>query len=193
MEREDRRVRKTRAQLRGALTQLMEEKPLREITVKELAQRADVNRGTFYAHYQDIPDMVERVEQEVFQEFSQVMDAYGPEELGRDLTPILTDVFQFVKKNDRICGAILSSPALKEGFFLRLSALIYEKCLREWGGAYALGEMKRPNDCLEFVVSGTVGLVRAWALRGFAEPEEEMAALAGRLIRSGLRSLPTEA
>lgn len=35
------------------LVALLEEKDIREITVKELTQRADVNRGTFYVHYRD--------------------------------------------------------------------------------------------------------------------------------------------
>ena len=54
----DRRVRRTRAQLRQALTALLREKDLKDITVRELTDRADVNRGTFYSHYQDVYDMV---------------------------------------------------------------------------------------------------------------------------------------
>ena len=45
--RTDRRVRKTKKQLRMALTTLMMEKSVGEITVREIAELADVNRGTF--------------------------------------------------------------------------------------------------------------------------------------------------
>lgn len=44
----DRRVRKTKRQLRKALMDLMAEKPVKSISVRELADRADINRGTFY-------------------------------------------------------------------------------------------------------------------------------------------------
>ena len=44
----DRRVRKTKRQLRQALMDLMSEKPSKSISVRELAERADINRGTFY-------------------------------------------------------------------------------------------------------------------------------------------------
>ena len=44
---QDRRVRRTKARLRQALTELLREKDLRSITVRELTDRADVNRGTF--------------------------------------------------------------------------------------------------------------------------------------------------
>ena len=47
----DRRVRKTKRQLRLALMKLMSEKSVKDISVRELAAIADINRGTFYIHY----------------------------------------------------------------------------------------------------------------------------------------------
>ena len=43
----DRRVRKTKRQLRLALTKLLQEKPIKDITVREIADMVDINRGTF--------------------------------------------------------------------------------------------------------------------------------------------------
>ena len=48
---EDRRVRRTKKLLIQALTELMQQKPVKEITVKELTDLADMNRGTFYLYY----------------------------------------------------------------------------------------------------------------------------------------------
>ena len=79
---EDRRVRRTRAQLRTAFTSLMAEKPINQITVRELADRADVNRGTFYTHYRDIYDMLEQVEQELLDELTAVLDRYSAQRRG---------------------------------------------------------------------------------------------------------------
>ena len=59
----DRRVRRTRAQLQKALLELLEEKDIRSITVQELARRADVNRGTFYAHYTDVYDLLDQMDE----------------------------------------------------------------------------------------------------------------------------------
>ena len=47
---QDRRVRRTRMRLQQAMLELLKEKDARSITVRELTERADVNRGTFYAH-----------------------------------------------------------------------------------------------------------------------------------------------
>lgn len=54
----DRRVRKTTAALREALHSLVIEKPYDEISVKELLDRADVGRSTFYTHFQDKDELL---------------------------------------------------------------------------------------------------------------------------------------
>lgn len=186
-EREDRRVRKTRRQLSEALTGLLREKKISEITVKELAQRADVNRGTFYSHYRDIYDMLERIENELLEELSAVMDAYGTAELRGGLRPIMGDVFRFIRKNAGICAALLESRT-DDRFFQRLRELIYTKCLKEWQGLYPIGDMSGRNYALDFLVGGMVAIVQTWAVRGFAESPEEMAALTEKLILHGIGS-----
>jgi AcrR family transcriptional regulator len=56
----DRRVQKTRALLHGALVSLVHEKPYDDIVVKEILGRANVGRSTFYAHYRDKDELLER-------------------------------------------------------------------------------------------------------------------------------------
>ena len=60
LKKEDRRVRRTKKLLTQALTELLQEKQVNEITVKELTDLADMNRGTFYLYYKDIFDMLEK-------------------------------------------------------------------------------------------------------------------------------------
>ncbi|MBQ3427955.1 MAG: TetR/AcrR family transcriptional regulator [Clostridia bacterium] len=59
----DRRNRKTEEAFTSALFYYLEKKDLNRITVKELCEYADMNRGTFYLHYLDIYDLLERTEQ----------------------------------------------------------------------------------------------------------------------------------
>ena len=61
----DRRVRKTKRQLRLALMKLMSEKSVKDISVRELAAIADINRGTFYIHYKDVYDLLSSLEDEL--------------------------------------------------------------------------------------------------------------------------------
>jgi len=61
----DRRIRRTRQALQGALVTLMAEKGYEAVTVQDVIDRADVGRSTFYAHYSDksvlLQDSLERV------------------------------------------------------------------------------------------------------------------------------------
>ena len=50
---EDRRVRKTKSAIKHAFIQLLKERGLENITVQDIADKADINRGTFYLHYED--------------------------------------------------------------------------------------------------------------------------------------------
>ena len=188
---EDRRVRRTRTQLQNALVELLQEKPVQGITVRELAERADVNRGTFYAHYKDIYDMVEQMENQLLGEFEALLDHYPPDSLAKDLYPLLSDVFYFVEKNRDLFPTFLGWQTA-DRFLRRFSQVIYDKCLRDWAGMYPLGDLSEPNYYLEFVVSGTVNLVGTWARRGFRESPEDMAKLAGKLILRGVQSLRDE-
>lgn len=54
----DRRVEKTEALLRGALGALIREKPYEEIVVKEILNRANVGRSTFYTHFADKDELL---------------------------------------------------------------------------------------------------------------------------------------
>ncbi|MCI6990336.1 MAG: TetR/AcrR family transcriptional regulator [Clostridiales bacterium] len=181
----DRRVRRTKARLRQAMTQLMLEKDLSSITVRELTDLADVNRGTFYTHYKDIYDMIDQVENEIFSELEDLLDLHTSEIVQRDIAAVLQEVFRFVGRNQNLCRVFLTRQSA-DRFFQRLNQLIYRKCLDEWKELYHTADREAPRYVLEFVVSGTVGLIRAWATNGFPEPPEDVAELANRLILYGV-------
>lgn len=58
-----------------ALAEALQEKPLEKITVTELVRRADINRGTFYAHFTDIPDVINHI---LDQYFERISSAFRP-------------------------------------------------------------------------------------------------------------------
>ena len=55
---EDRRIQKTLSLLREALVSLIAEKPYDSIVVKEILDRANVGRSTFYTHFRDKDDLL---------------------------------------------------------------------------------------------------------------------------------------
>lgn len=63
---EDRRTQYSKRMIRESLFALMQEKPLNKITVKEICDKADVNRSTFYAYYTDIYDLHTKIIKQFF-------------------------------------------------------------------------------------------------------------------------------
>lgn len=64
----DLRIRKTKSSILAAFIELRKIKPLEKISVKELADKALINKATFYLHYQDIYDLEDVIEKEMIQE-----------------------------------------------------------------------------------------------------------------------------
>ena len=79
---------------RQALIELLAEKSENNISVRELAQRAGINRGTFYIHYKDIHDLVEQLVEEAVEQLRGVCHRHPPAQTPRESYPFLTDLFE---------------------------------------------------------------------------------------------------
>ena len=181
---EDRRVRRTRKLLTQALTQLLQEKQVNEITVKELTDLADMNRGTFYLYYRDIYDMLEKTEDSMFEALEAILQSHEIQDMAVQMKSILLDVFSFIEENQEMCRVLLS-PNGDMSFLHRLNEVVREKCLKSFAG---LNETASETDFeyhYSFVIFGCAGLIRAWVNRSCAESAGQMAALADAMIRRG--------
>lgn len=54
----------TKKAIRDTFVQMLEEKPLKQISVRDIVERCGINRNTFYYHYQDIPQLLESIVRE---------------------------------------------------------------------------------------------------------------------------------
>lgn len=85
----------TRQIILHTLTELMNEKPLSKITVKDIVERCGVNRNTFYYHFRDIPDAVEAMVKEELNDI--LKDQKAPESVS-DCMEILVNAVRRTKK-----------------------------------------------------------------------------------------------
>lgn len=69
----DRRKRKSQAAIKQALLELIREKDFEEITIADITNLADLNRGTFYLHYEDKYQMIDKLESEFIVELQQII------------------------------------------------------------------------------------------------------------------------
>lgn len=178
---DDRRVRKTRRLMTDALAKLLAEKPLSNITVREIADMADINRGTFYLHYKDVFDMVDKIQADLFEKFNAIITNYMPTADSKRLFPLLEKLFELLAENANLARALVSKHG-DAAFINKLKNVVREKCLADMPNP-------QPDKAAEFdyffsyVSSGCTGLCHAWLEGDMAESPAEMAALAERFIK----------
>ena len=100
---------RTHERIKKAFAELLaEKKALNKITVAELAERAKVTRGTFYAHYDNIFEVAEELENE----FISKLDSSAGQMTSIDDFPIyLHQIFEFLADNEELYRQLLSSDA----------------------------------------------------------------------------------
>ena len=185
LKKEDRRVRRTKKLLTQALTELLQKKQVNEITVKELTDLADMNRGTFYMYYKDIFDMLEKIEDELFQKLDVIAQTHEHGDPTQQVKSILLDLFRFIEENQEMCRVLLS-PNGDMNFLHRLYEAIRKRSLEIWKDQMgSLGE-KEFDYRYSFVIFGCAGMIRAWVNRNCQETDMQMAELADRMIRRGI-------
>ncbi len=177
----DRRVRKTRTQLRAGLARLMERKPIGEITVKELVEEVDINRSTFYLHYTDIYTMLAEIERTLLAEIEQAIATLSE---GTDGFSAIEAAFSILEENRDICRALVG-PHGDLAFVHRIESVLRAHLLPMLEAHFpSAGEDLR--YALAFCLHGSFGLIKTWLLESGEESPGHMAELTRRLV---LRSM----
>lgn len=73
---EDRRVRKTKKAIKQAFIKLLAEKELERITIQDITTLADINRGTFYLHYEDKYILLSDLEDEFIDDLAEEIGTF---------------------------------------------------------------------------------------------------------------------
>ena len=181
----DRRVRKTRRQLRECLITLLKEKKVQDITVRELTDMADLNRGTFYLHYKDVFDLLEKTEAELQEDFNQLVCKHDAVDLKQSPSVIFNEIYSLVYDNADLIEILLGENG-DLNFVNRLKQLIREKCLKDWMEVFRSGNAAAFDAFFSFIVSGCIGLVQYWLQTGLKETPEQMAKLTEHIITKGI-------
>ena len=181
----DRRVRKTRRQLRECLITLLKEKKVQDITVRELTDMADLNRGTFYLHYKDVFDLLEKTEAELQEDFNQLVCKHDAVDLKQRPSVIFNEIYSLVYDNADLIEILLGENG-DLNFVNRLKQRIREKCLKDWMEVFRSGNAAAFDAFFSFIVSGCIGLVQYWLQTGLKETPEQMAKLTEHIITKGI-------
>lgn len=166
----DRRVRKSKKLLQDSLATLVSEKGVHHITIKELTNKADVHRSTFYAHYADIYDLYEEMENMVISELTELIET----NFSLDFTINYQILFDYIAENKHFCKMLFSNH-VTHSFFDRLTLLFKNACLKSWCIALNTTDVSEElNYLAQYHLQGCFAMIRQWAETDFAYPKEKM-------------------
>ncbi len=121
----DRRVIKTRRQLKKGLAALMKEKSVNQITVKELVEEVDINRSTFYLHFKDIQDLLREIEENMEAQIKRAIEEHPIVSGNENAFYFIEDMFRVLDEEREISKALIG-PNGDMGFIHRIERIIKE-------------------------------------------------------------------
>lgn len=184
-EKENRSVLRTQRLLKDGLTQLMKEKPIQKISVKELTDLVNLNRGTFYLHYKDIYDLMEQLENDLLDEFLAITEAHSATDMNGHPFPLLLDLFKFLKKNQEFTHILLIENR-DQIFVDKLKDLLRKRCLDDWTLIFANASEELCEIYSAFILSGCIGIIENWMRTGATQPPEVIAEYTENIMLYGL-------
>lgn len=180
----DRRVRKTKSQLRAGLARLMQEKGIGEITVKELVNEVDINRSTFYLHYSDIPALLREIEDDMMEEMERAVREHPIKE--DSTSRFIEDIFRVLNENREISRALIG-PHGDLGFVRRIEKLLEENS-SEFLAQLFPERVQDMKYFYSYCLNGCLGFVKTWLEDGEAKQPEYAADLTFRMVVSSMKA-----
>ncbi len=191
----DERVIKTKKLIKIALSELIQEKGFDHVTITDLTQRANINRGTFYLHYQDKYDLLEKFENEVLDDINTNAENYIKsikdidflgEDFSNEIKPFINKIFTYIKENYIIMKVILgpkSDMRFQNKIKKALNILLTEK---GWDNYFdSQNTFVSKNYFISYLVSAHIGVIRQWIDSGMNESAENMAEMISKMFFLG--------
>ena len=183
---EDGRIRYTKMRIRSAFYELLKDKEYEKITVTAVCERAEINRATFYKHYLDIPDLVEKLQDETIQELSDNLEQLG----DGSIEGFIAEVLGYIKKTytgNAVFNAL--STASSSGFSMKLSVIILNRFSQNLDSYVSQCEYMDRASLYSYICGGSAGLIDYWAKTEYKESETIIAKQMISLARSTLNNL----
>lgn len=173
----DRRVRYTKMILRESMLDLLKNKSLNQISITELCKAADVNRNTFYKHYNTTYEIIREMEDEIF---NALMDSIKNMDNVNDI--ILASCRTL--ERDKKMSVIIFSETDSSSLLSKALSSFRKTDLTLQNNSDAALQQSLLEKVYLFGEQGTIALMKDWVLGGFKEPAESIAAIISYLIQS---------
>ena len=175
----DRRPQKTKRALKNVLVDLLQTRDLQTISIKEITDLADISRGTFYLHFDDIFALYQSIEFDVIENITQIIQTKVPIQDEDELDKIIGSIFEYLTDHIKECDALLrtDSASFLSGVFERNRPRVSET----WEASYGSKEHMQAYSYI-FLSHGFAGVLKHWIAFGKLETPRQIAVIVKRLL-----------
>ena len=181
----DHRSRYTQTVIKDGLVKLLNDKPLNKITVAELCEVSQINRGTFYNHFYDVFDVYESIEHVFLSEVQERID-FKNSELDESF---FKEIMTLICRNTELISIIFKNKINSE-LLNRIIAFAEERFLIEWYKLYPNIPQYYLKQIFTYTMNGSLSMISEWLLSGMKQSPDEMSVLIADLNRLIVSSLP---
>ncbi len=179
---DNRRVQYTKRVIRESFLSLLLTKPAGSISVTEICRGADVNRTTFYTHYDDVYDLKQKIEDTFYDTLVAAIERYR---LGGMEYASMVPVYETIAKNELLCQALFGRYG--DDAFLKRCCDIQQEQMVAFLKKQFPAETKQALENIRcYVMNGCMGIIRNWVYGGMKDDPAQLARLADRLSAQAL-------
>ncbi|WP_146550859.1 TetR/AcrR family transcriptional regulator [Rummeliibacillus suwonensis] len=183
---------RSRKMIRHAFVELLMEKDCEKITVKNIVERADISRGTFYAHYSDIYAMIAEIENEVLGKMLEFLDEFKGVELILNPNPFLLKMAHFFEQDIEFYRMLIISTKGAPDFVMKMKAVLLEnlieKILDHKEAIHSTQEQKEFILRVNFFVGGLFSLYQEWFAGKIECSLKELTTTVSSIMMQGFQS-----
>ncbi|QKE74134.1 TetR/AcrR family transcriptional regulator [Arthrobacter citreus] len=182
----DPRIIRTRQLIKDAFIDLLQEMDLNKITVNRIAERATVNRVTFYLHYRDIQDMMENMALEMGEKLGQIMrDSTNYKSIEETDSVKLLKLLEHIAQNAKFYKVVLAStktPIFTEQLLKIITETITQR--REIDSLHTKTDIQK-DIIIWYGSSALIGTIVSWLRNDMPYTPQYLAKQLSMLFRIG--------
>lgn len=178
----DARVNYTKHMVEETFLSLLREKPVSAITVTEVCAGAGINRSTFYKHYLDIPDLLEKLERQFI---TKVCGAFGG---SAQVKPLLMELLVYLR-NDGRRFMVLASDNADPAFSAKIFAACFQQCYPLFQRLLTIHPQGRERMVYDYLSYGSGAILSRWVRDGMADEPEAVTGLIMDLCAGAIQGI----
>ena len=186
----DRRVLKTKKAIRNAFAELLSEKDINAITIKDISDVADINRKTFYNYYKGVYQIIDEIEDEIVGLFEAALKDIDLKKCIQNPYIIFERLTAIINSDMDFYGHLLKTTA-NANLISKISALLKAELKKNFSSQIEM-ENRKLDIIADFVICGMIAVYQSWFNSDRSQSIEEVSQTVSTLSVLGIAGVVGE-